>query len=209
MDRDSVSMLFALVAVVAAGVLWWVWRRRDRDHQELKRQLRERVPVDEGEVHKQLGMRLLQNGAMVEAIAEFKAALEMRPKDAQIQLSLGQAQSFLGNTNAAILHYDSAIELSPHFAEAWVGRGAALETMGEMEKAKESYERAIRVEPTLGTAHYNLARTFAIEGESEMAAAALRKAIDIDKSFLDEARTAADFEMLYGDSAFRSLVYRR
>lgn len=207
-DRDILSIAFALTAVAAACSLWWVWRRKESEFEAtragLERKLSGQISADELVRH---GVSLLEKGSLTEAIAELKRALEERPKDAQLHHTLGQAQFLLGNPQGAILHYDSAIRLNPHYAEAHVSRGVALEARNFVREARSAYMQAIAIDSAIGPAHYNLARSYASEGDCARATQALRNSIQADPAYLAEAKGDPEFEKLYSNEDFCNLVY--
>jgi spermidine synthase len=64
------------------------------------------------------GTRLQEQGRYPEAIARFRAALEIIPDSAALHNDLGIALATTGNLAEATTHFQRAVELEPDFAEA-------------------------------------------------------------------------------------------
>ena len=66
--------------------------------------------------HINLGLALMAKNQLDEAIAEFKKAIELDPKDAIAHYNLGIALQAKNHLDEAIAEYRKAIELDPNYA---------------------------------------------------------------------------------------------
>ena len=106
-----------------------------------------------------------------EAIAAYKQAVKLNPKDAYIQDGLGYAQLNSGNFAAAIEAYEKATALLPNTVSFWLNLGLAaqgkatktLATSGKVaaesdrNKARQALSKAISLSPN----NYQIRETYA------------------------------------------------
>jgi len=84
----------------------------------------------------------------VEAVKNYRAALDLDGESAVILSNLAAAEIRLGEFDAAVTHAGAANELSGGFsAKALFRQGQALEGLARHLEACKSYERALAVEP--------------------------------------------------------------
>src|SRR5262249_15323972 len=76
--------------------------------------------------HNNLGIALQAKGLVDEAIAEYRKAIEIDPKDAKAHTNLGGALLAKGRPDAALAEYQNAIEIDPKLAPAHDHLGHAL-----------------------------------------------------------------------------------
>jgi len=92
-----------------------------------------------------------------EAVAEYRAAIEITPVPYHAYLNLGNAYCELGDFGEAAAYLREAVRRKPDLAVAHYNLGNALVKMGRWAEAVQVYRAAIMLDPTLATAHYNLA----------------------------------------------------
>jgi tetratricopeptide (TPR) repeat protein len=93
------------------------------------------------------------------ALADFDAALAVRPTFAEAHLNRGAALAMLGEFAAAVPAITTALSLGvrdPH--KAYFNRGAAREALGDLRGALEDYSTAIEIRPDWGPAEAEIAR---------------------------------------------------
>ena len=90
--------------------------------------------------------RYQQLGQHDAAIADFDAAIRVKPDYADAYFGRGAAKADLGRYDAAIADYDVAIRLKPNYADAYIGRGAAKGRSGQHFAAMSDYDVAITAE---------------------------------------------------------------
>jgi tetratricopeptide (TPR) repeat protein len=97
-------------------------------------------------------------GRLPDAIAEFEAALRIRPDYAEAHYNLGNAFALMpGRMPEAIPEYEAALRNAPNLAEAHYSLGNALShTPGRLAEAITEYQAALRIQPDYVYAHNNL-----------------------------------------------------
>ena len=91
-----------------------------------------------------------------QAEEQFRAALEVNPRDERAQLMLGKIASTRGDTKAAFEATSRALALQPNDGDACIDMAKILIAMNEPEKARALLNHAIELDPTDYTAHYRL-----------------------------------------------------
>lgn len=71
---------------------------------------------------------LLQQGKTEQAIAEFQAAVELNPHDAQLHVWCGNVLAQHGAADKAIVHYRAALTIAPGWNEAQIRLAWTLAT---------------------------------------------------------------------------------
>ena len=100
-----------------------------------------------------------------EAIACFRKAIELDPKDAMAHNNLGDALRQKGQVDEAIACYRKAIELDPKYAAAHCNLGTICSIpSGDYEAAIACYRKAIELDPKYALAHYNLGNALRGQG---------------------------------------------
>jgi tetratricopeptide (TPR) repeat protein len=130
--------------------------------------------------HNNLGYDLADRGKLAEAIIEYKAALQIRPDQAELRNNLGVAYARLGRIEEALAEYAEALRIDPNCVEAHNSLGLALAAQGKTAEAIEQYQAALRINPDLAEAHNNLATALAAEGKIEEAAAEYAEAFRVN-----------------------------
>jgi superkiller protein 3 len=115
-----------------------------------------------------------------EAVASYRRAIELDPKDALAPYNLGNALYQQGKVEEAVACFRRAIELDPKFALAHNNLGNALYQQGKVEEAVACYRRAIELDPKDALAHNNLGNALYQQGKVEEAVACIRRAIELD-----------------------------
>ncbi len=111
-------------------------------------------------LHYRLGRALLMRShdpaALDEALAEFRAELELNPNDAVAEFQVGQILHVQGRADEALAHFERAVALDGDFPEALI---AVAKERGRMERFDEAIsllERALTLQPRSEPAHYSL-----------------------------------------------------
>ena len=89
------------------------------------------------------------------AIADYAAAIRLKPDDADAYYNRGNAKHNLKQYNAAISDYTQAIRLKPNHADAYNNRGIVKAELGQYFPAISDYDTAIRLKPDDADAYYN------------------------------------------------------
>lgn len=181
------SALVALIAVAALGGVTWTQAKVWHDNETLWRHA---VAVDpaSGIARANLGAALNARGRPVEALAELRQALRLRPNYPDAHLNLGLLLAQGGDPAGAVPHFRQAIRLWPGFAEAHNNLGAALAVQGLRADAVPHFRDAIRISPDHADARNNLGLALAQEGKLAEAAEQFRQAAALNPDWPDPRR---------------------
>ncbi len=110
------------------------------------------------EVHRARGLVLLNTGDenLAEAINEFKAAIAINDKIADLHLSLGYAYKLQGDNDLAVEELLTAYALNPNDPDALTEASLAYANEGQYGKAAQHAEQAVSVDPSSAKLHGNL-----------------------------------------------------
>jgi len=125
---------------------------------------------------------LVSHGDAAAAVATYRKAIEITPRDARLHLSLGLAQAQAGRTAEAIASYQRSLALDVQQPLALVNLGIALEAAGDTTGAERAYQRAIAVDPNEPLAHFNLGNIFLERGDVAGAIPQYERATSLDPS---------------------------
>ena len=85
---------------------------------------------------------------MPDAIAEFQAAVRLRPDYADAHNNLGNALAETpGRLPEAVAEYQAALRIEPDHPKAHINLGDALAKSGRLPEAIVEYEAALRIRP--------------------------------------------------------------
>ena len=119
-----------------------------------------------------LGLALHALGRFAEAVAQFRAALEIRADFALAHNNLGTSLRELGQFGEALQAYRSAVALDPNLALARSNLGQMLVDQGQAEEGLPHCAEAVKLQPNVAAAHNNLGNAYrALERWSEAQAA--------------------------------------
>ncbi len=95
-----------------------------------------------------------------QAIANYRKALELDPKDALTHYNLALALKYKGEAKQAVDEFEAALRLKPKWADAQYALGAAWYDLHDLPAAEKELQTAIRVAPANAEAHRLLARIY-------------------------------------------------
>lgn len=144
-----------------------------------------RVTDDNHLAHNNLGLALMDEGKIDEAISQYNEALRIRPNYATARINLGAALSKQGKTADAVASLAEATRQRPGFAEAQLNLGAALARQGKIDEAIARYNEALRLRPRYPEASANLGLALASQGKINDAIAQYREALRIRPDFVE------------------------
>lgn len=117
-----------------------------------------------------------------EAENDYKAAVELHPKNADAFYNLGNVYKEKNDWENAILQYKKALELNSNFFEAQVNVGFASLQQGKYSEAIVAYEQALKIKPDDAMTVYYAGTAYDQNGDASNAVKFYRKAVDLDKS---------------------------
>src|SRR6516165_4394753 len=147
----------SLLVVASLGVLTWRQAATYSDVETLWRTTLARNP-ECWMAHTNLGLVLLQENKIDDAIAQYRSALQMQPDSWDAEYNLGTALVGKGQVDEAILHCEKAVRMRPTDPDAQVSLGNALFQKGRIDEAIAHYQKAITVHPGHFLARYSLGR---------------------------------------------------
>lgn len=131
--------------------------------------------------HYNLARALEASGRAQEAIAQYRATLEVRPNDALSHYNLARLLEDTGNIQQAVEHYHQAIAAKPDFSAAHNNLGIRLLTTGHVQEAIASFEAAVRGQENLENS-LNLAMAYASANRVADAIPMAEKALELARS---------------------------
>jgi protein O-GlcNAc transferase len=124
--------------------------------------------------HFNLGTAYERKGALVEAIAAYRGAIEDKP-EGRYYLSLGLVYKKKGMVDEAIDAYLKAAEASPTDARVFYNLGNACLQNNRLPEAVANYEKALRLKyPTPAAVHLNMGIARQKQGDNAAAIAAYK-----------------------------------
>jgi hypothetical protein len=152
--------------------------------------------------HRNLAKALYENPTtQIQAVAEFRAALDMAPGSVRERLNYAQALLRAGEFAAGIAELEKVRKQEPTLPHVWFNLGVAYKKQSEFDKSFAAFEGMARLVPTEPVTHYQLGTLHKIRGEADPATkdaetAAAVKEFEIARD-LDPLLAAPHFQ-LYG-----------
>ena len=94
-----------------------------------------------------VGLDLAQRGLDSEAIRWLRAALDERPEDAEVRLTLARALGRSGDDSAALALLEAHVIARPLEVRAWLNLGVAAARVGRVDRDRFAWSRVLRLEP--------------------------------------------------------------
>ena len=139
----SVTALLALMMVAHRQIGYW------SDHATLWSHALQ-VTSGNWQAENNLGMALLRQGRMEEAIPHFRAAAAIDPSDPVSNMNIGTYEHSHGNLPQAIEYYKRTITLARNpklKAEAYNNLGYAYKDLGDYTDAQQNLQAAVSINP--------------------------------------------------------------
>jgi len=170
--------------LLALGVLTWRQCQLYRDAETLWRTTIERNPACWLACNN-LGEILLKKGQVVEAIAHFNKAIEIKPNYANAHSNLGNALLQKGQVDEAIIQFQKALAIQPDFAEAHNNLGDALFQKGQVDEAIIQFQKALAIQPDFAEANNNLGTALFQKRQLDESIVYFRKALAIQPDYAE------------------------
>jgi Flp pilus assembly protein TadD len=137
------------------------------------------------ESHYNLGVALVKQGRLAEAIDSFSQAVRIRPSypEAHYNLCLALLSGDSVDLDGARQHFAAALQSRPNYRAAHANLGAVLLRQGHIAEAIEHYRKALALSPEDYTAHYDLAVALAMSDADDEAIRHCREALRLRPSF--------------------------
>jgi tetratricopeptide (TPR) repeat protein len=105
------------------------------------------ITVRLAHAHAQVGDLYVEAGAPLEGAAQYRRALEMRPRFHDVRNKLAHSLLLIGDTAGAIEQLDMALAGNPRFVPARLNLGLALYRQGDNEGAKREWKECREQDP--------------------------------------------------------------
>ena len=131
----------------------------------------------------QLGMlatAYAEQGRWKAAYPLLQRAISARPRDAALQVSLGNYYFAQGDEAAAMATYRKAMEIAPRDARVWNRLGAERFRRGETESAMEAFRKALSLDPRNAKARANLGAALLQKGNAGAAEQEIRTSLRLE-----------------------------
>lgn len=138
-----------------------------------------------------LGLVLLQERKIDDAIAQYRSALQMQPDSWDAEYNLGTALVTKGQADEALPHCERAVSMRPTDPDAQVSLGDALLQKGRIDEAIAHYQTATTLRPDHFLARYSLGHALLEKGELDGAIQVCRSALLLRDSDADCHTTLA------------------
>jgi Tfp pilus assembly protein PilF len=145
----------AMATVLFAGLTW----HRNLDYRGEKELWRDTVAKRPGNPRARFNfaVQLAEAGDATHAIAEYEAALRLRPNFASAHINLANLMVSRGNLSAAEEHASTALRIDPAQSAAHNALGNVRLQRGDVTGALAEYESALRLAPDNADVRNNLA----------------------------------------------------
>jgi tetratricopeptide (TPR) repeat protein len=141
------------------------------------------LKIDPGDAKAEnnIGIALMREGRLDEAIAHFEKALELNNPDAdEVHDNIGNALMQEGRLDEAIAHFEKALEFNPDSDQAHDDIGIALTQKGRPDEAITHFEKALEFNPGSDRAHDNIGIALLQEGKPDEAVTHFEKALELN-----------------------------
>lgn len=95
----------------------------------------------------EVGDLYTEGGALQEAAEQYRRALELRPRFADIRNRLGRTLLEQGQGEAAVREFERTLQINPGFLDARINLGLAWYRMGDFDRAREEWRRCEEQRP--------------------------------------------------------------
>ncbi len=128
-----------------------------------------------------LGKAFYENPTtQVQAVDEFKKALDMAPDSARERLNYGLALLRAGKTKEGVAEIEKAQKQDPKIPHTWFNLGVQYKKDSEYDKAIQQFEQMSKLEPEEPATHYNLGVLYKLGGKADAAMKQFEIASKID-----------------------------
>jgi tetratricopeptide (TPR) repeat protein len=139
----------------------------------------EKNPAD-FEAHYNLGAMLQARGNLDAALAEYEAAVKLRPEDATGNNALGAALVEGGRPAQAVSYLQAALKARADYFDAHYNLGFALAQQNDFAAAVDQFQTALRLQPQDAAVEANLGAALAEMGRYADARAHFQHALLLD-----------------------------
>ncbi len=123
------------------------------------------VTTDNYVAHNILGVALVKQGKISEAICHYSESLRINPINADVHCNLGNALANQGKIAEAFSQFSKALQIDPEDAFIHYNLGTFLAKQKRITEASKHFSAALRINPDFTRAHNNLGNLLAMQGK--------------------------------------------
>ncbi|MEM7181759.1 MAG: tetratricopeptide repeat protein [Spirochaetota bacterium] len=169
----------AMIYIVALGILFlWHCGPSESDTKQANELTRK-------------GLLALRTGNKKEALAAFKKANELLPKNPRYINNIGVALMEQDKHKEAKSYFNQAVQLSPTYSRAYFNMGICNTKLKDYKSAVFSYLTAARINPSAPQVYFNLAIVYEKMGDRKKAIKSLQRFLALAPPVLKKARVDA------------------
>jgi protein O-mannosyl-transferase len=176
-------LIGSLACAVVGLFAIWTWQRQQA-FASSEALWRDNLPKNPNswKVRYNLGVALVDQRKLTEAIRHYEQALLLKPDYADAHNNLGGALRELGRYDEAIAHFETAMKLSPFHKDAPSNLGVVLMELGRHEEAMPHLLAALKLNPRDASGYYNLGNLLGRQGKRPEAITYYRAALKLAPS---------------------------
>lgn len=156
-----------------------------------------------------LGISLYWQGRLEEAMAQYRAALDIDPENAQAHQLMGIAYAWKGDIKGALEHFQAAYKKEPNRADVNMNLGSTYGALNDYENSLFHFRRAVELEPRHPLYVYQLGSLYEFLGRDELAKESFRKAIKIYPHYEEAILALAVLSEKLGETAHAKGYYSK
>jgi Flp pilus assembly protein TadD len=165
--------------------------------------------VEEGQARAWLALaHLLENSKPEDALAAYRKASELTPKDTEPHLSAGLLQERQKEFSAAEAEYKQVLAVDPHSSEAAIGLTNLYMKSGRLGEAEPLLRRLATERPDDAGIHLQLGRVLAAQSKKDDAITEIQTALKLAPADSDAQREIADLYSSAGKNDLAENTYR-
>jgi tetratricopeptide (TPR) repeat protein len=131
--------------------------------------------------HRNLGKALYENPTtQLQAVTEFRAALDMAPGSVRERVNYGLALLRVGELASGIVELEKAQKQDPRLPHTWFNLGVAYKRQSEFDKSLVEFQGMARLVPTEPVTHYQIGTLLKMKGETAAAIKQFETARDLN-----------------------------
>ena len=129
--------------------------------------------------HNSLGVALVAQGRLDEALKHYQAAMAIDPQDADPGCNVAGILATQGRVEEAVAGYKKVLEIEPDHVKARSDLGDLLTQLGRLDEAAACYEKALEYQSDDALVHRNLGDLLGRLGRYDEAIAHFQRAVEV------------------------------
>jgi tetratricopeptide (TPR) repeat protein len=131
--------------------------------------------------YRNLGKAFYENPTtQVQAVEQFKHALDLAPQSAREQLNYGLALLRAGKTQEGVAQLQRVQKAHPELPHTWFNLGIVYKKDGDFDKALPQFAQMVKLRPNEPVSHYNLGVLYRQQGKLDDAVRQFEKAVELN-----------------------------